>query len=173
LRLYCNRIRGAVRTGMAGPLLPHELRSPCGCGEIACARPAPMADGSGKASGLAALAPLLACALCPACLSLYAKLAGVVGAGLAISEAAHAALLATAMLVSVLVSAYRYRLTRRGWPVSLSLVGITLMTLAHILGEPTSLELLGMGALAASAVVDRFGLETMLRRRTQSASHSR
>jgi hypothetical protein len=93
-----------------------------------------MADGSGKASGLAALAPLLACALCPACLSLYAKLAGVVGAGLAISEAAHAALLATAMLVSVLVSAYRYRLTRRGWPVSLSLVGITLMTLAHILG---------------------------------------
>jgi hypothetical protein len=47
------------------------------------------------------------------------------------------------------------------------------MTLAHILGELTSLELLGMGALAASAVVDRFGLETMLRRRTQSASHSR
>ncbi len=115
-------------------------------------------------SGLAALAPVLACAFCPACLSLYAKLASAVGAGLAISEAAHTVLLALAMIVSIAASSYRYRATRRAWPFALSWLGVGLMTLAHVLGELTSLELAGMGALVASVLVDRFSLDRVARR---------
>ncbi len=123
-----------------------------------------------KASGLAALAPVLACAFCPACLSLYAKLASTVGAGLAISEAAHTALLALAMIVSIAASSYRYRATRRGWPYALSWFGVGLMTLAHVLGELTSLELAGMGALIASVLVDHFSIDLALRRWSQSSA---
>lgn len=148
---------------MTEPLLPHQLRGPCGCGDVACARPA-SSPTEPKASGLAALAPVLACAFCPACLSLYAKLASAVGAGLAIGEVAHTVLLGVAMLVSIAASSYRYRATRRGWPFALSWLGVGLMTLAHVLGELTSLELAGMGALVASVLVDRFSLDRVARR---------
>jgi hypothetical protein len=147
-------------------LLPHELpRGACGCGDVACARPT--RNAARPATGLAALAPVFACAFCPACLSLYAKAASVVGAGLAISETAHTVLLVVAMLVSIVASTYRYRATRRLWPLGLSWVGVGLMTLAHVLGEVTSLELVGMGALLGSVVVDRFALETRLKRLVQ------
>lgn len=91
----------------------------------------------------------------------------MVGAGLAISETAHTVLLVVAMLVSIVASTYRYRATRRLWPLGLSWVGVGLMTLAHVLGEVTSLELVGMGALLGSVVVDRFALETRLKRLVQ------
>ena len=57
---------------------------------------------------------MLACAICPACLSLYAKVFATLGVGFALTETHHALLLAIAVGVSLLFSAAR---SLRGWRV--------------------------------------------------------
>lgn len=137
--------------------LPHELRrSACDCGNLACALPPPPASRA-RAGWLAAIAPVLACALCPACISLYAKVASAVGTGLAIGEQAHAALLGIALTVSLSAALWRWHLTKRLPPLLLSVLGGALVGLAHVLGEVAWLEWSGMALLLASAAADRWG----------------
>jgi hypothetical protein len=100
---------------------------------------------------------VLACALCPACLSLYAKVASAVGTGLAIGEEAHAVLLGIALTVSLSAALWRWHQTKRLPPLLLSVLGAALVGLAHALGEVAWLEWSGMALLLTSAVVDRWG----------------
>jgi hypothetical protein len=136
-------------------LLPHELhRSACECGDASCARSEASTE---RAGWLAALAPVVACAFCPACLSLYAKVASAIGTGLAIGEEAHAALLGVALTVSLGAALWRFSQTKRRLPLLLSVLGAALVGLAHTLGEVAWLEWSGMALLLASAAVDRWG----------------
>lgn len=63
---------------------------------------------------VSAIAPVIACAFCPACLATFTKLLSLVGTGLAMTEAEHTALLTSALCVSVAASAwYEQRAARR------------------------------------------------------------
>jgi energy-converting hydrogenase Eha subunit E len=62
-------------------------------------------DGNPARVGLSAsLLPMLACAVCPACLATYAKLLSLVGVSVGFTEFQHSLLLAFAIAVSVLVA---------------------------------------------------------------------
>src|SRR5688572_12269023 len=64
-----------------------------------------------------ALLPILACAVCPACLATYTKLLSLVGVSLGLDEAVHQLLMAVALFISVGVSAWRSWRTARAWPL--------------------------------------------------------
>lgn len=101
---------------------------------------------------LFALFPALACAVCPACLSLYAKVFATLGVGFTFTETQHHWLLLLALAASVLVSAWRSWQSRRAWPVVVSLLGSCLLLSGH--GRPGTawLEYLGVLVLLAGGI---------------------
>lgn len=110
----------------------HHHAHACDCaGHRALERLAPPSE---KPSLWSSLLPVLACAVCPACLATYAKLFSVAGVGLGLDEAAHATLLFTAVIASVGLSAWRSWRTKRAWPVSVALVGCSLLLAGHLAG---------------------------------------
>lgn len=110
------------------------------------------------------LLPVLACAVCPACLSTYAKLLSVAGVGFGMSELHHDILLAFAIAASVLVSAWRSYRTRRAWPVAVALTGSALVLCGHLHGEVGWLEWAGVLTLLAGGLTEHLRL-----RRTAAA----
>lgn len=71
----------------------------------------------------ASLVPILACAVCPACLAAYAKVLSFVGIGVSLSESTHLLVLVLAIGVSLVVSAWRAWRLRRLGPLAISVVG--------------------------------------------------
>ena len=65
-----------------------------------------------KLSGLSAILPILACAVCPVCLSAYATILSALGVGLAITEGQHAILLGVAVVLALASGLWRARITR-------------------------------------------------------------
>lgn len=110
-----------------------------------------------KLGWLSALAPALACAVCPACLSTYAKIAASLGTGLALSETAHLVLLLVAVGLSLAVSAWRTWKSRRAWPIAVALVGGATLVVGH-LAEIAALEWLGIGVLLVGGLVEHLRL---------------
>lgn len=106
-----------------------------------------------KLGWLSALAPALACAVCPACLSTYAKIAASFGSGLAIGETAHLVLLLVAIAVSLAVSAWRSWRSQRAWPLALALVGGAMLVIGHVV-ELAPLEWGGIAVLLAGGLVE-------------------
>lgn len=106
----------------------------------------------------AALLPVLACAMCPVCLSTYAKILSVAGVGVGLSEAHHRALLAVAVSISIGASAFRARRARRLWPVVVAVVGAALVIGGHLLGEIGWVEWTGMVVLLGGALAERLSL---------------
>ena len=78
-----------------------------------------------------ALLPVLACAVCPACLTTYAKLFSVLGVGFGLNELQHLTLLGVAISASIGVSAWRSWRTRRMWPIAIALTGSALVATGH------------------------------------------
>lgn len=108
---------------------------------------------SAKLGWLSALAPALACAVCPACLSTYAKIAASFGSGLAIGETAHLVLLLVAIAVSLAVSAWRSWRSRRAWPLALALLGGIVLVVGHVV-ELAPLEWAGIAIVLAGGLVE-------------------
>jgi hypothetical protein len=107
------------------------------------------------ASGLwATVVPVLACAVCPACVSTYAKVFATIGVAAALSERQHLALLVFAVITSVAVSAYRSWRSRRAWPVLVAVAGCTFLSAGHLL-EANALEWLGMAILIIGGMLER------------------
>src|SRR5690606_5161320 len=73
--------------------------SACGCG----AQHAAHGEGSARSGWVGALLAVLACALCPACLTTYAKLLSVLGMGVGLDAAAHERLLPAALVASIAI----------------------------------------------------------------------
>ena len=98
--------------------------------------------------------PALACLVCPACLSLYAKVLAAFGVGLVISEQTHGKLLAVAVALSLATSLWRARKTGRWASFAVTLAGSSAVVIGHA-SERHAVEWAGVAILLASGVVDR------------------
>jgi hypothetical protein len=110
---------------------------------------------SARTGAWATLLPMLACAVCPACVATYAKVLSLLGVSVGLSELEHTLLLAVAISISVLVSAWRSWRARRAWPVSLALFGSSLVLLGHLRGELHEVEWVGVLVLLVSGVIEQ------------------
>ena len=131
----------------------HEHVHACDC--AAHRAPAVAPPGGG---GWSALLPVLACAVCPACLTTYAKLFSVVGVGFGLSEFHHLVLLAFAIGTSIGVSAWRSWRTRRVWPIVTAVTGSTLVATGHFAGDLQAIEWLGVLVLLVGGLTEHFRL---------------
>jgi hypothetical protein len=111
---------------------------------------------STRASAWTGLLPLLACAVCPACLATYAKLLSVLGVSVGLTEYQHTIILAFAIALSVLVSAWRSARSRRAWPLAFALLGSCFVVTGHLSGELHALEWLGVLVLLVSGAIEQF-----------------
>lgn len=116
---------------------------------------APVAQGAGPWT---TLLPILACAVCPACLATYAKIFSVFGVGFGLRETQHTALLIVAIAASVAVSAWRSHRTKRAWPIAVASLGAGLLLLGHWAHGWHALEWLGMGVLLIGGVTEQLRL---------------
>jgi len=105
-----------------------------------------------------AMLPFLACAVCPVCLSNYAKLLSLAGMGFGMSETHHLILLAVAISASVIVSGWRSCRTKRLWPFAVAVTGSGLVLTGHMLGEVSRLEWTGVVVLFIGGITERLRL---------------
>jgi hypothetical protein len=111
--------------------------------------------GRDGATGLwATILPVVACALCPACVSTYAKIFATIGVAAALSKRQHLALLVFAVVMSVGISAYRSWRSRRAWPVVVALAGCTLLSAGHLI-EANALEWCGIAILVVGGMLEQ------------------
>jgi hypothetical protein len=129
-----------------------------------CCRQVPPEAPEASAGIWSALLPVLACALCPACLTTYTKLLSLVGSSLHFDEALHHVLLAVALALSVGVSAWRSWRSGRAWPLLLAVGGSALVAGGHLLHELHVLEWAGVLVLLVG------GLGEHLRSRGRAAA---
>jgi hypothetical protein len=108
----------------------------------------------------ASLFPVLACALCPACLTTYAKLFSVFGVSFGLSELQHLILLVVAIAASLTVSGWRSWRMRRAWPVAVAAVGAGLVVTGHLAGELHFVEWAGVLVLLAGGLTEHFRLRS-------------
>lgn len=111
---------------------------------------------------LSGLLPILACALCPLCLSAYATLLSALGVGFALSEGQHRILLLGAVVAALISGGWRAYMTRRYGPLALSVLGCAALLFADFLHESRALSLLGMLFLVAAMLWDRWSVRRSL-----------
>jgi hypothetical protein len=109
---------------------------------------------------LASLGPALACAVCPACLTTYAKVFSSAGAGFGVSDAFHEIILGVAVVASVGLSAWRTRRTGRRWPLVTALVGATAIVVGHAVEGLHALEWMGVLILLVGGLTEHFRLRS-------------
>lgn len=105
--------------------------------------------------------PVLACAICPACLATYAKLFSVLGVGFGLSEIQHLALLVIAITASLGVSAWRSFRTRRVWPIAVAVTGAALIIVGHLAGDLHIVEWAGVLVLLVGGLVEHVRLRKL------------
>jgi hypothetical protein len=117
---------------------PHSDHTPHvhGCDCAHHLRRAKPTEGSARNGwSWAQLGPILACAVCPACLSTYAKVLSAFGVGVFLTEGQHHVLLAVAVGTSLLVALVRYGKTRVRGPLVLTIGGCLTLVAAHAVHE--------------------------------------
>lgn len=102
----------------------------------------------------ATLLPLVACAFCPACLSLWATILSALGVGFALSESQHRVALLVAVGVALGAGLWRARITQRLAPLGLSALGCALLLLHEFWLERGPLLVCAIALLLASTVLD-------------------
>lgn len=107
------------------------------------------------------LLPVLACAVCPACVATYAKLFSLAGVSVGLTEGQHAILLTAAVAVSVVASGWRAWRARRAWPLAVALAGATLVVAGHRFGEVAWLEWAGVAVLLSGGLVEHVRLRRL------------
>lgn len=110
---------------------------------------------------LSSLVPVLACAVCPACLTTYAKVFSSAGAGLGLSDAHHELILGVAVVASVGLSAWRTRRTGRRWPLVTALAGAGAIVLGHAVEGLHALEWVGVSILLVGGLTEHFRLRAV------------
>jgi len=134
----------------------HEHGHACDC--AAHRAPAVTAPSTGLWS---AIVPVLACAVCPACMTTYTKLLSVLGVGFGLSRFHHLVLLVVAISASIGVSAWRSWHTRRVWPIAIAVTGSALVATGHFAGDLHALEWAGILLLLAGGLTEHFRLRRM------------
>lgn len=143
--------------------MKHQHHVDCDCGHDH----APKTATDSQSGWLASLLPLLACAVCPACLSAYAKVFSAFGVGLLLTETQHAIIMAIAVSSSILVSAWRSVRSGRRWPLAVSLSGSVLVVAGHLV-EVGAVEWLGVIVLLVGGLVEMPLLRKLVRARIGS-----
>jgi ABC-type nickel/cobalt efflux system permease component RcnA len=138
----------------------------CDC---AAHRHAAKGSGDARTGTWETILPILACAVCPACMATYAKVLSLVGVSVGLSELHHTVVLAVAIAVSTLVSAWRSLRTRRVWPVAFAVLGSSLVIAGHVRGELHALEWTGVLVLLGSGLAEHFRLRKLAAARRASA----
>lgn len=116
-----------------------------------------------------ALLPVVACAVCPACLATYTKLLSLVGVSVGFGEGLHHLLLVVALVLSMSVSGWRSWRTGRAWPLLIAAAGSALVSGGHLFGEHQAIEWAGVLVLLAGGSSEHF----RLRRRAASPDLAR
>ena len=124
---------------------------PHGCD---CAHHRAATDAEPRAGWFAALAPAIACAFCPACLSIYGAVWKAVGLGALVSEGSHHVVLAVAIAVTLVLAARVARQRRAASPLAIAAIGSVLLTVGHA-DEAVAVEWLGLAVLVVGPIVDR------------------
>jgi hypothetical protein len=106
-----------------------------------------------------AIAPALACAVCPACLATCGQVLSVFGVGFGITESQHGALLVVAVGASLAVSGLRSWRTRRPWPVAIAALGAALVLTGHGL-DVHGVEWAGILVLVMGGVTEHVKLRS-------------
>lgn len=104
------------------------------------------------------LLPVLACSICPACLTTYAKVLSVFGVGIGLDSRLHDALMVVAIAASVLLSGWRTLHSRRIWPLAVAVAGAALIVTGHLRPELHVLEWAGIVTLLAGGLFEHFRL---------------
>ncbi len=131
---------------------PHSCS--CDCSHHDAAEP------SSRVSGFApwaTLAPILACAFCPVCLSHWLPIVAGVGIGVGLSERQHSVLLIVALGIAVVPAAIATRRTRRFLPLIATVFGALALVASDVAGARGAFDALGMAALVIGAVLARRG----------------
>ena len=115
------------------------------------------------------LLPVLACAVCPACVTTYAKVLSLVGLGFGLTETQHLILLVLALSASLSISAWRSWRSRRWWPITMAVLGSTLVAIGHIQGDLHALEWMGVVVLLLGGLGEHFRLRRSTRAGTYAA----
>ncbi|MEM9730548.1 MAG: hypothetical protein AAF997_18350 [Myxococcota bacterium] len=126
---------------------------------------------TGKAGLWSAVLPVLACAVCPACLTMYAKLFSVLGVGVGLDDFHHLMLLVVAIGASNGLSAWISWRTRRVWPIAIALTGSALVMIGHFGGDLHVVEWAGFLLLLGGGLGEHFRLRRAARRASSSAPH--
>jgi hypothetical protein len=145
------------------PLMALSMGHGDGC---ACAAHRPASVSATDGGVWSALLPVLVCAVCPACLTTYAKVFSVLGVGFGLTEAQHLILLMVAIVGSIAVSAWRSWRSRRVWPVAIALTGSTLVVAGHV-AEVHAVEWAGVLALLIGGLSEQFRLRQRTRQENQ------
>lgn len=148
-----------VRNGVTKPT-PVGVAAPpaCDCPAHRRAAAGPPGDAPSKLGRWSLLFPVLACAVCPACLATYAKLLSLVGVGVGMTESQHLFVLGAAVGVSVIVSGLRSWRSKRWWPVALALSGASLIVAGHALPALHALEWVGVLVILLGGLTEHFRL---------------
>ncbi|MBL8608269.1 MAG: hypothetical protein JNL38_13175 [Myxococcales bacterium] len=102
----------------------------CDCAHHRAARP-----GARRAGALSWALPILACAVCPSCITTYAKVLSGLGLGFALTEAEHVALLVVCVAVSLGAAVRDLTRDRRAGPFAATAGGCAALVASH-LAEP-------------------------------------
>ena len=99
--------------------------------------------------------PLVACAFCPACVTLWAPLLASLGLGFALPGAVHPAGIARAVLVAVTPAVLRARRAKAWLPLLFVAAGAVLFLATHVFGAGRAVELLGAISLVVGSALER------------------
>jgi hypothetical protein len=116
------------------------------------------ASSHGRTGIWSVLLPILACSICPACLTTYAKVLSVFGVGIGLDSRVHDALMVVAISASILLSGWRTFRSRRVWPLAVAVTGATLIVAGHLDANLHTLEWMGVAFLLVGGLVEHFRL---------------
>ncbi|MDD9944659.1 MAG: hypothetical protein OXU20_26675 [Myxococcales bacterium] len=94
--------------------------------------------------------PVLKCAICPACLSVFGGLFAGARMGFLGDERVHGSLIAFALVADLVILQAAIRHHGNRWPLGLCVAGGAIAVLGHVTAE--ALELAGFGLLILAAV---------------------
>ena len=104
---------------------------------------------------LAALAPLLVCAFCPACMTLWAPLLASIGLGFALPESVHSVGLGLAILAALAPAAWHARRAQFWQPVLFVVAGAGVFLSTHAFEGGRLTEVLGALSLVLGSSLER------------------
>jgi hypothetical protein len=105
-----------------------------------------------RAGWLGVLPAIVACAFCPACLSVWTSLLPALGLGVTISERTHFVIVCASLVISLASLAWAFRIHRRSGPLIGAGLAATIMLANELSLEKLWIELPALGLLLIMSI---------------------